>query len=86
MATSCGVLLAWDPIAMAIFIVIWSLLFAISRLVSIASLIGLLSSTIYFVVRNNYLLFAGAIIMFLIVLIRHRENLQRLLAGTENKL
>ncbi|TAF07806.1 MAG: glycerol-3-phosphate 1-O-acyltransferase [Nostocales cyanobacterium] len=86
-ATSLGILLAMSwQVGLATFGV-FALVFAISRIVSLSSISGAVAVSIFMVVFHQplvYILFtlAGG----LYVIIRHRSNIERLLAGTEPKI
>lgn len=86
-ATSLGILFAisWQ-VGLATFGV-FAVVFAISRIVSLSSISGAVAVSILMVVFHQpliYILFtlAGG----LYVIIRHRSNIERLLAGTEPKI
>lgn len=87
MATGLGVFLRLMPLAVVPAIVVWVAVAAISRYVSLASLAAALSAP-------AGALFLGypatvplaALTVALIITLRHRDNVVRLLAGTERKL
>lgn len=89
-ATSTGVLLALFPLLLPFGIVAWVLAFLLTRISSVASLsaagVVLIAATVFFLGGQLPLAYAvfvwmlGAFIVYL-----HRENIQRLLAGTENR-
>lgn len=90
-ATTLGVIFGMMPLAALITFAIWGLIFKISRYVSLASLLAAVALPIVVV----GLLFLGglhgwgnfyfAVAAALLVIRRHRENIKRLLAGTENR-
>ncbi len=94
-ATSAGALLAINPIATLISLFIWYVVFSISRYVSLASIIAAIALPVIALfldiicghssthVNNPILLFLA--ILSIIVVIKHKENIQKLLNGTENK-
>jgi glycerol-3-phosphate acyltransferase PlsY len=89
-ATSCGVLLAIYPLLVPFGVAAWAIAFLITRISSVASLTAaivelLASTTLYFMGRLPlaYALFVWIMAAFVIYL--HRMNIQRLLAGTENR-
>lgn len=95
-ATSAGVLIALMPAAVGILGVIWLLVFAVSRYVSLASIVAaaalpfvtLLGSWLHGKVQNgtwNKPLFLFTFIIAVLAVWKHRPNLQRLRAGTENR-
>jgi glycerol-3-phosphate acyltransferase PlsY len=89
-ATSCGVLLAIFPLLVPFGVAAWALAFVITRISSVASLaaamVELLASTTFYFMGHlplAYALFVWVMAAFVIYL--HRTNIQRLLAGTENR-
>jgi glycerol-3-phosphate acyltransferase PlsY len=89
-ATSCGVLLAIFPLLVPFGVAAWAIAFLITRISSVASLTAaivelLASTTLYFMgsLPLAYALFVWIMAAFVIYL--HRMNIQRLLAGTENR-
>jgi glycerol-3-phosphate acyltransferase PlsY len=86
-ATSLGILLAMNwQVGLATFGV-FAVVVAISRIVSLSSISGAVAVSIFMVLFHQplaYILFGVAGGLY--VTIRHRSNIQRLLAGTEPKL
>ncbi|MBE9187349.1 glycerol-3-phosphate 1-O-acyltransferase PlsY [Microcoleus sp. LEGE 07076] len=86
-ATSLGVLLGlYWPVGLGTF-GIFGIVFALSRIVSLSSIIGAISVAGLMFALNQplaYVLFGIAGGVFVIV--RHRSNIQRLLKGTEPKI
>ncbi len=85
-ATSAGVLLALVPAALGIVLVVWISVFVLSRYVSLASIVaacGLPFAT-WLTGRSGTLIIVTAVLAAL-ALYKHRSNIQRLLAGTENR-
>jgi glycerol-3-phosphate acyltransferase PlsY len=86
-STAVGVylVLALNPllIGMGVFI----LIVALTRYVSLASILAVMSLpfSIYFILGNQDTAIMG-IAIFLLVIIRHGGNIQRILKGTERKL
>jgi acyl phosphate:glycerol-3-phosphate acyltransferase len=86
-ATGVGVLLAMSWQVGLMTIAIFGISIAISRIVSISSIAGALSVTIWMLVFNRPLpAVVFAIVGGIYVTWLHRKNIQRLLAGTEPKL
>jgi glycerol-3-phosphate acyltransferase PlsY len=86
-ATALGVLLAIFPLAAAAAVATFAVTFAVDRRASVASLAGTAAAAIATVVARAPLPVIGvAICMAAIVVIRHRDNLRRLRAGTEPRL
>lgn len=93
-ATSGGVLLALMPFAVVILILVWLATFAISRYVSLASIVAaaalppltLWGSWHHGKIQDgtwNQPLFVFTLIIAVLAIWKHRANLQRLRAGTE---
>ena len=85
-ATSAGVTLGLLPLALAVSLMVWILTFLLTRYVSVASIIAALVLPV-----AAWWLHPSPRIMVVAVLIgglavyKHRTNIQRLRAGTENR-
>ena len=86
-ATSLGVALALSPIAALIGLGAYIVIFAITRLSSLGSLIGVWTFGLLFVLRGapSPPLMALALGGAALVTLRHRENISRLVRGEEKK-
>lgn len=88
-ATTAGVLLALAPKAFAAFAVVFALALASTRYVSLGSVLGSVAFTLALAawtpggVRSPR--FALGALLAAVVVLRHRENLQRLVRGTERR-
>ncbi len=86
-ATLVGVMLALDPIAAAITLGGVIAVIALSRYVSLGSLVGgLLFAALYAYFHSSNPTARGIWILPVIIIITHRENIRRLLRGQERKL
>ena len=86
-ATSVGVLLAMSWQVGLATMLVFSVVIAISRIVSVSSIAGAASATIWMLVFNRPLpSVIFAIIGGIYVIWRHSTNIQRVIAGTEPKL
>ena len=85
-ATALGVMLAISPLLALAGLVTWGLIFAVSKYASLASIGAALSAPIfaYFLLLpyNDYLLMV--VVLAVLLVWRHRSNIQKLLAGTES--
>ena len=84
-ATYVGILFCINIYLAVIFIIVWFIVFIISKYSSLASMIASL-----FVPLSSYFLFNDInyyfyIILFSLILITHRENIKRLKNNTESK-
>ena len=91
-ATSLGVLLGiMPPFATAVVFGVWLLVFAISRYVSLASIVAALSlpttlAILYYLGwLDSPVTLAFSCAAAFLVIRRHRDNIKRLIAGTENR-
>ncbi len=86
-ATTIATLLALDFNLGFLVICFWIVSFALFRISSIASLIAIFSSIILSWIYNapaSQIIFCG--VLFVLILVRHKENLARLLSGEEKKM
>lgn len=91
-ATSLGVLMIINWQIGLICLIFALILMALTRMVSVGSVMAAILFPIltlfigkeFFIVEGNYFIFS--IILALFVLFNHRENIKRLLDGTENKI
>jgi len=91
-ATACGVFLAMAPVATAAAIVVWGVIVLSMRYVSAGSIVAAATLPCAVAIRQRVtgerepLLIAAAIVIAVVVIVRHRGNIKRLLNGTENRL
>ena len=86
-ATGAGGFAVLFPSGALVALIVWSLTAAISRFVSLASMLAAISLPVAAIVFGKPPVLVGvsaAIALF--VILRHRTNLSRLLAGTESKI
>ncbi len=85
-ATASGGLLVLMPLAVAIGAAIWAGTFYASRFVSLASILAAISMPVSaFFLGEPRVLLELTVVVAVLVLIRHRTNIQRLLKGTESR-
>ncbi len=84
-ATALGVMLAISPLLGLAAMLTWIVVFAISRYSSLAAIIAAALAPVYaWVLLSAYKDYVIAVIVMSLLLIwRHRTNIQKLLAGTE---
>lgn len=86
-ATSIAVLLALDPSVGFLAIMFWIMAFLMFRISAVSSLIAIFSSIIlsyHYEAPMSQL--ALCLILFVLILVRHKENIERLILGEENKM
>ena len=89
-ATSTGVLLAIFPLLIPLGLIAWVAAFLITRMSSVGSLtaaaVEMIAGTVLYVLGYlplAYAVFIWVMVIFIVYL--HRANIQRLIAGTENR-
>lgn len=85
-ATGYGVLLSIAPVPGLLAVIVWAVTVYMTGYVSLGSLLGTASAPVLmllFGVRWEYALIG--LLLFLIALYRHKDNIERLLNGTENR-
>ncbi len=90
-ATTAGVLLGIAPLAMLGGLAVWLLFFFTTRYVSLASMmagVGVVATMAITMARSgrwDLVMLGFGVLIMLLVIVRHRSNITRLLAGTESK-
>ncbi|MCP3920305.1 MAG: glycerol-3-phosphate 1-O-acyltransferase PlsY [bacterium] len=84
-ATGCGAIVGIDPFVFLGAGVVWILTMLLTRYVSLASILMGLAFPVLFLVRypGHIELLVGAGLLTFLIVVRHRANISRLLAGTE---
>lgn len=91
-ATSAGVLIGVAPAAFGVGIGVFAVLFALFRYVSLGSIAAAIAVPVasFLFARShdepNYFTTYVLVVLGVVVIWRHRENIRRLLAGTENRV
>lgn len=86
-AVGAGALVGLVPAASGVLIILWLLIVVLTRYVSVASIVCALAAAPLawaFGAPWSYVAFIALAALF--VILKHRENIQRLLAGTENRI
>ena len=87
-ATSLGLLIAISPEVAAISFLIWLVVVFVSRYSSLGSIIAVPLAPLWLYLLHKPMIYVAFTMFaaFYVVLIRHRENIQRLIKGTEPKI
>lgn len=87
-ATTAGVLAALVPWALLIGFGVWVILFALTRYVSLGSIAAAVAIPVatWFTTNGDPALSGLTAVLGVMALLKHRSNVLRLLAGTENRL
>ncbi len=86
-ATALGVYLGLDPLAVLIAVIIFVLIALKWRFVSLGSLVGaaIMPPLLYFLNAPGQYIYL-VLIMGALIFIKHRDNIRRLISGTESKI
>ena len=87
-ATTAGVYLALAPWALLVGVVVFILALLLTRYVSVGSIAAAvaLPITVWVMTPNNYFLCIVTTALGVLAIYKHKSNIQRLMAGTENRL
>jgi acyl phosphate:glycerol-3-phosphate acyltransferase len=83
-ATALGVMLAISPMVALVAVIAWAIVFAISRISSLSAIVAAIAAPIaawFLLPYKDYVLMILVMVVFLVW--RHKTNIQKLLAGTE---
>ena len=84
-ATLVGIILCINYYLLIVFVIVWILIFLLTKYSSLSSIIATLSLPIisfFFIENGDYYFF---IILFILIFYTHRENIKRLINNTESK-
>jgi acyl phosphate:glycerol-3-phosphate acyltransferase len=87
-ASALGVFLALTPISAACTFAVFLVIVLITRYVSLASIVGSAAFPLFgfhFVAFRTPILIAGFLFIPLLIIVKHHQNIRRLLAGTESR-
>ncbi len=86
-ATTAGVYLALAPWALLVALVVFILAILLTRYVSVGSILGAIAlpATVWIMSPNNLLLGIVTTALGALAIYKHKSNIQRLMAGTENR-
>jgi glycerol-3-phosphate acyltransferase PlsY len=87
-ATTAGVYLALAPVALGIAFVVFILTLLTTRYVSVSSIVAAIAlpTTVWIMTPNNMFLCIVTTALCALAIYKHKSNIQRLRAGTENRL
>ena len=86
-ATTAGVYFALAPLSVSIALGVWIVLFVVTRFVSVASIAAAVAlPTAVWLTQPSLLLSLVTTGLGLMAIYKHKANIQRLIAGTENRI
>jgi glycerol-3-phosphate acyltransferase PlsY len=85
-ATSTGVFLFLTPLGTFVGLVVFLLTLLISKYVSLSSMLAGIAIFIYSLIFEDKVIIALSLLISVSVIILHRQNIERILDGTENKI
>ena len=86
-ATTLGVVLATMPVVGGLLLLVWLAVAALSRYSSLAALVAVATMPVFvWVVDGRWVMLALSGALATLVVARHRDNIRRLVAGTEGKI
>jgi glycerol-3-phosphate acyltransferase PlsY len=86
-ATTAGVYLALAPLAVGIALGVFILAVALTRYTSVGSILAaVVIPIVVWFTHDNWMLRIVTIALAVLAILKHRTNIQRLIAGTENRI
>jgi acyl phosphate:glycerol-3-phosphate acyltransferase len=87
-ATSLGVLLVYAPLTACITVILWLIVSVFTKYSSLGAIVsfGLLPLNIFLLEMDNKEKMFTGVVITLLILIRHTDNMKRLIKGTERKI
>jgi len=87
-ATSLGVIIALTPMSLVIVLPAWLIFFFSSGFVSLASIVAAVAYpiSVFIFYSGSYYKCGLALLLGIIAIYRHRENIRRLMQGCENRI
>lgn len=86
-ATSLGMIIGLDPVIAAVALGLWLVTVALTRIISVGSMLAAISvPAMMFAWQEHVEYQAIAVVAAMLILVKHRSNIARLLAGTEPRI
>ena len=85
-ATFLGVLIPLLPVAALVYVLVWVGMLLVSRISSVSGMTAAISAPVTAGVLGNHFLFPMLLGFALLILWRHRSNIERLAKGTEPRV
>lgn len=85
-ATLIGALFGFSWLLGLIFVITWILVAVITRYSSLSALVGTIVASFSVIFTSNLQVAAPFLVIAIMILIKHRGNIQRLISGQESKI
>ena len=85
-ATATGVFLFLTPLGVLVGFVVFVLILLFTKYVSLSSMLAGISLFIYSLIFEDKVIIALSLLISISIIILHRQNIKRILNGTENKI
>ncbi|MFV0321813.1 MAG: glycerol-3-phosphate 1-O-acyltransferase PlsY [Alphaproteobacteria bacterium] len=85
-ATSLGLYLVASPLVAFVTIIIWLIVAIITRISSLAAMTALLVTPFVAYLYHDKTLAIVSFLLWILCMFRHKDNIKRILNGTENKI
>lgn len=85
-ATSTGVFLFLTPLGILVGFIVFLFTLLISKYVSLSSIFASIALFIYSLIFEDKVIILLSLLISVLIIILHRQNIQRIISGTENKI
>jgi glycerol-3-phosphate acyltransferase PlsY len=85
-ATACGVMFVISPLATVLALLVFIVAVAARRYVSLGSMLAASSMPVFLYLSGHEDFVGLGVLIALFIILKHRANIRRLLAGEENRL
>ncbi|WPK10678.1 glycerol-3-phosphate 1-O-acyltransferase PlsY [Lysinibacillus louembei] len=85
-ATATGVFLFVTPLGVLVGFIVFILTLLITKYVSLSSMLASITLFIYSLIFEDKVIIALSLLIIVAILILHRQNIKRILNGTENRI
>lgn len=86
-ATALGVFIVFSPLLALATAATWAITFKVSKVSSLAALIATVTTPVFaYLIFGNNALFGATLFISIIVLLKHKDNVTRLISGKEDKV
>lgn len=84
-ATAAGALFVISFWTLIFVVIVFALVLYFTRFVALASIAAVIAALIFLLIGGNYVYFFPFLLIAALIIWRHKDNIERMRAGTENK-